>query len=293
MSTEKLLEKVTACVGRMKISDAPSTEIADNLILIHSQETTSLKPDIYSPVLCLILQGRKETRIGNHIIEFGAGESLIVSHTSSVQSRITEASTQKPYLALVLVLDIGLLRSLHSEMVAATSGPVATRALALGRPDDQLNDALFRFVSLVEHPLDYKILAPSVLREIYFILLMAEHGAMLRQLITRDSHAHRIAKAINFIQENFDKSLSVADAAAVAGMSVSSFHEHFRSITMSTPLQYQKDLRLFEAQQRLKFQGQSVSEAAYAVGYESTTQFSREYSRKYGLPPSEDRRSDW
>jgi AraC-like DNA-binding protein len=291
MSIERLVNRVAAYQGKLQKPEAKFTVITDNLLLITSKKPTPLKPDLYTPVLCLILQGRKETRIGKNCIEFGAGESLIVSHTSPVYTRITEASADAPYLALVLTLDIDLLTAVYSKMSRASSKPASSNALSLGEPDELLNDAMYRLLVLVEQPFEHEILAPLVQREIHFRLLMAEHGSMLRQLVTRDSHANRISRAIYFIQENYNKPLPVSIIAEVAGMSVSSFHEHFKSITGSTPLQYQKDLRLLEAQRHLQFQGQSVSETAYSVGYESATQFSREYSRKFGKSPSEDRRS--
>ena len=140
----------------------------------------------------------------------------------------------------------------------------------------------------MDSPLDADILGPSTLREIHYCILRAPMGAMPRNLLVPDSHARRVAKAIQRMSAEFCSPLSAADLAKTAGVSASSFHEHFKSVTGTTPLQYQKDLRLIEARTFLVENSQTVSEAAYAVGYESPTHFSRDYRRKFGLPPSKD-----
>ena len=132
-------------------------------------------------------------------------------------------------------------------------------------------------------------LAPLVLREIHFRLLRAQHGGMLRQLLLHESPASRISKAIALIRSGYKAPIAVADLAAAAGMSQSTFHEHFKSLTSTTPLQYQKELRLLEARRLLMSGGKSVASAAYDVGYESPTQFSREYARKFGIPPRDEK----
>jgi transcriptional regulator GlxA family with amidase domain len=140
----------------------------------------------------------------------------------------------------------------------------------------------------MDNPMDAQVLGPSILREIHYRLLLSPTGGMLRRLLVADSHASRIAKAIHVLRNGFRSQLSVSHLAYQAGMSPSSFHVHFKSVTGTTPLQYQKDLRLIEARASLVERGQSVSEAAYAVGYESPTHFSRDYSKKFGVPPSRD-----
>jgi transcriptional regulator GlxA family with amidase domain len=145
-----------------------------------------------------------------------------------------------------------------------------------------------RYLELSNNPLDAKVLGSSLRMEIHYRLLLSPLGKMLRKLIATDSQASRVAKAIYRVREGFRSPLSVPDLAKTAGMSVSSFHQHFKSVTGTTPLQYQKDLRLIEARALLSDRGQTVSQTAFSVGYERPTHFSRDYSRKFGVPPSRD-----
>jgi AraC-like DNA-binding protein len=255
------------------------------LTLLRSTEPTQLEATLYEPVICLILQGRKETTIGERTLSFGAGESLIVSHDLPVVSQITEASPDKPYLALIFAIDLALLRSLYEQVAEYELESNPVQSLAVHATDKAMIDALERYLDLMGKPLEEKILSPLLFKEIHFRLLIAEHGGMLRQLLWHDSHASRISRAIDFLRKNFLSPLSIPDLARHVGMSASSFYKHFKTITGTTPLQYQKDLRLLEANRRLLQGGNSVSRIAFDVGYESPTQFSREYSRKFGYSP--------
>ena len=149
-------------------------------------------------------------------------------------------------------------------------------------------DAMGRFIDLLDRPLEAKVMQPLILREIHFRLLLDRHGSTLRQLLQRGSHVDRIAQAIARIQEDYTAPIAVAELASIAGLSLSSFHEHFKALTATTPLQYQKDLRLLKARHLLMNGAHSVANAAFEVGYESHTQFSREYSRKFGHSPRTD-----
>lgn len=243
---------------------------------------------VYEPLVCLILQGSKVTSVGDSHAELHPGDALLVSHDLPVVSRITMASKAEPYIALILSLDLGVVRSLADEVSGADVPHVEPRSLSTWRADASWLDPLMRYAQLIDDPLDAKVLGPSILREVYYRLLLSPIGAMLRRLLIADSHANRIAKAIQMLRNNFRSPLSVAVLAECAGMGASSFHQHFRSVTGTTPLQYQKDLRLIEARMLLVDHANSVSEAAYGVGYESPTQFSRDYRKKFGLPPSRD-----
>lgn len=259
------------------------------LTLLRVARTTQLEASVYQPVICLILQGRKETMLGERTLRFGAGESLIVSHELPVLSRIIEADAQLPYLAVVLNIDIGLLRSLYEQVAEHTLPEPQVESMAVHQTEPQLMAALSRYLELIEHPLEAQILAPLLLKEIHFRLLMAAHGGMLRRLLRQESHPSRIARALEHLRQHFASPLSVPELARHVGMSPSSFYQHFKTITGNTPLQYQKDLRLLEAKSRLMTGGQSVSRVALDVGYESPTQFSREYARKFGASPRHDR----
>ena len=241
---------------------------------------------IYEPVVCLILQGSKVTSIGDQFVELKPGDALLVSHDLPVVSRITRASVREPYLAAILALDLGLVRSLYEQVADALPPDAEVRALSAGPADPAWIAPLVRYFELMDDPMDARVLGPSIRREIHYRLLLSPIGTMLRNLLVSDSHASRIARAIVKVRAEFRSTLGIADLARTAGMSASSFHEHFKAVTGTTPLQYQKDLRLIEARALMVNRNRSVSEAAYAVGYESPTHFSRDYSRKFGLPPS-------
>ena len=243
---------------------------------------------MYEPLICLILQGSKTTSIGSQTVELNPGDALLVSHHLPVVSRITRASADEPYLALILSLDLGLVRSLYDQVADAPVEDTPSRSLSSAPADPAWLEPLVRYGELAANPLDAKVLGPSVLREIHYRLLLSPIGGMLRSLLVSDSHASRISRAIVTLRSGFRSDLSVPELARTAGMSVSSFHEHFKAVTGTTPLQYQKDLRLIEARGMLAGRSHGVSEAAYAVGYESPTHFSRDYSRKFGIPPSRD-----
>ena len=291
MLTNDFADRVDHHIGQNTADGVPVLTDLPGLVLLRHRKPTTFECTVYRPIMCLILQGSKETGMGGDVIRFGPGQSLIVSHDLPVVSRVTEASLSKPYLALVFAIDLGIVRSLYDKVGEDDLDDVGAAALNVGDTDDALVEALERYFNLLDHPVEARVLAPLVQQEIHFRLLMAPHGGMLRNLLRRDSHASRIARAIERIRRDYRVSMKTNELANEVGMSVSSFHEHFRAVTATTPLQYQKDLRLMEAR-RLIFEGEhSVSAAAYQVGYESPTQFSREYSRKFGIPPRADRTS--
>ncbi|MCO6407079.1 MULTISPECIES: AraC family transcriptional regulator [Hoeflea] len=258
-------------------------------LFVHRQTRPSpFEATVYNPVICLNLQGCKEVTCGDRTLGFGAGQSLIVSHDVPVMARVTEASAQHPYLAIIVALDIAIIQSLCDEVGETVLDRRQASTLTANATDGRIIEAIARYFALARDPLEAKVMQPLILREIHFRLLTASHGGMLRQLMQRDSHASRISRAIGRIRSGYRAPLAVASLAAEAGMSPSSFHEHFRHVTGTTPLQYQKELRLMEARRLLSMDGLSVSSAAFEVGYESATQFSREYSRKFGAPPRND-----
>ncbi|MEZ4299796.1 MAG: AraC family transcriptional regulator [Polyangiaceae bacterium] len=262
-----------------------------DVLLLHSTEPTPMKAALYDPVVCLILRGSKEVLLGDMDVRPGPGDALVVSHVLPVVSRITCARPDEPYLALILWLDVALLRTLHDEVESTGRRPKgAPESLAVCPADPRLIDAMSRYIALAGDEVEAKVLAHSIRREIHFRLLMAPNGGMLRSLMHHDSHASLIARAIARIRTDFRETIAMPALAKEIGMSLSSLHKHFREITSTTPLQYQKELRLLEARQLLLAGQRSVSDVAYQVGYESPNQFSREYTRKYGASPSVDLR---
>ena len=285
------LSQLISLANRYRIDERRNFRELPNLFIYRRDDVSQIEAMIYEPVMCLILQGSKITSIGDQRVHLRAGDALLVSHDLPVVSRITEASKTEPYIAVILSLDLGLVRSLYEQVADANLPDAEARSLSAWQADPAWLSPLTRYFNLIDSPMDAQVLGPSILREIHYRLLLSPIGQMLRRLLIADSHASRIAKAIHLLRSGFRSPLSVADLANRAGMSPSSFHEHFKLVTGTTPLQYQKDLRLIEAQVSLVEKGQSVSEAAYAVGYESPTHFSRDYSKKFGVPPSRDRNS--
>lgn len=246
-----------------------------HLGVLRQHRPTSLEAAIYDPVLILVLEGRKETVLGGDAYPMGPGDCLLVSHDLPVVARIVKA----PYLAVLFDLDLALLRDLYLELPEAE-----TRALSVQRCEPRIVDALARYLSLADHPRDASVLGPLVARELHYRLATAPFGGMLRSLIRHDSHASAIARAIATLRRDFRAPIEIPALARSVGMSPSSFHKHFKAITAASPLQFQKDLRLLDARRRLRA-GEAVSATAFEVGYESATQFSREYARAFGEPP--------
>ncbi len=268
---------------REKIDVSPRALPA--LHILRKEEVTAFEAVVYNPVVCLILRGRKETRIGAQSVSLGQGDALLVSHDLPVSAKITQASPTEPYLAVILRLDIGLVRDLYQQVGESVSDVAEAKSLSANVADPAWTEPLLRYLKLMDKPLEARVLGPLILKEIHFQLLMSSIGGMLRNLLSVDSHASRIAKAIVQIRARFREPLVVADLAGMAGMSQSSFHEHFKSVTGTTPLQYQKDLRMIEARSLLASGARSVSVAGFEVGYESATHFSRDYTRKFGCSP--------
>lgn len=248
-------------------------------------EVSAFEAVVYNPVICLILQGRKEMNVGNRYVSLAEGDALLVSHDLPVTSKITEASSETPYRALIFSLDLGILRSLYEQVGEAVSDEHSATSLSASTADPAWIAPMVRYLELMDAQLDAQVLGPMILKEIHFRLLLSPIGAMLRKLLSVDSHASRISRSIQHIRTNFRKPLVVAELAQVARMSQSSFHEHFKSVTGTTPLQYQKDLRMIEARALLSRGVPSVSVVGFEVGYESPTHFSRDYSRKFGCSP--------
>ncbi len=263
-------------------------DVLPGLTVLRTEEVSKFDSVVYDPVICLILQGVKETKVGDQMVTLAAGQALLVSHDLPVESRITVASADEPYVALIVSLDIAMVRSLYEQVGGSVQDAPLARSLSARSAEPKLIDALARYLALRDAPLEAQVLGPAILREIHFRLLVSPIGVMLRNLLAIDSHASRVARAIRQIRADFRSPLSVADMARTAGMSPSSFHGHFKGVTGTTPLQYLKDLRMIAARDMLREGRHSVAATSFEVGYESPTHFSRDYQRKFGLPPSKE-----
>ena len=259
------------------------------LALFRATDTVLPSHTLYRPCLCVVAQGAKQVSFGKDVLNYDEQQCLIVSIELPVVGRVTRASTAVPYLAMAVELDVQIMR----EVMAELDNPPRPRAEvtagifveSLAAP---LADCFLRMVRMLETPGATAVLYPALMREICFWLLTGPHGAEVCKLTLPGSHTLRIADAINRLRDNFTRSIRVDELAQAAGMSASSFHQHFKALTSMTPLQYQKQLRLLEARRLMLTDGANVSSAAYQVGYESASQFSREYSRMFGAAPKRD-----
>ena len=257
---------------------------------LHRWETPT-EPTSYmlAPSICMIGQGRKRLFLGEDIYIYDAHRFLITSVDLPVVAQIIEASREKPYLGLTMELDLRMIARLMLDNDMPSSRPTKDRlGIAVSEVSVPLHDAFNRLLDLLEHPEDIPALAPLVQQEIFYRLLMGEQGPRLRQISTIGNHGYQIARAIDWLKENFSKPVKVEDLAGKVGLSVSAFHNHFRSITAMSPLQFQKRMRLNEARRLMLSNQFDAARAAFEVGYESPSQFSREYSRLFGAPPLRD-----
>lgn len=283
MRWDELIDQATALLSA---PDGASFGADLGVHVLRHEAPTQFEATVYHPIVCLILQGAKETTIGERRFDVVAGHCVVVSHDVPVLARIREASPEVPYLALVIELDLAVLRSLHDRVAGAPALSVAPCCMEVAPVDDATRDVIGRYLRLAGDPVAAPVLWPLLQQELHFRLLMSPSGAMLRSLLSDASHASQVALAIQLLRQSFRERLVVAELARRVGMSASAFHKHFKLVTMTTPLQYQKDLRLTEARHLLRAAGRNVSAAAFEVGYESVSQFSREYARKFGRPPS-------
>jgi AraC-like DNA-binding protein len=259
-------------------------------LTLHRWETPTEPTSYMHPSsICLIAQGSKHVMLGEDTYVYDANHFLITSVDLPVVAQIIEASREKPYLGLRLELDQRTVAELMVDSShALPRTPQAGRAMAVSEIPLPLLNAFQRLIDLLDEPEGIPILAPLAQREIFYRLLVGEQGPRLRQIATAGSHSHQIARAIDWLKDNFSQPLRVDDLAAYSGMSTSSFHHHFRSLTAMSPLQFQKRLRLNEARQLMLTKRLDAATASFQVGYESPSQFSREYSRLFGAPPLRD-----
>ncbi|HCG6387207.1 AraC family transcriptional regulator [Vibrio parahaemolyticus] len=287
-ATQKLAKLIDRWTGNANQYDTPISGLR------FSRWTTPTPPTSYThnPSICLIAQGRKRVLLGEESFIYDANHFLISSVDLPIIANIIEASEEQPYLGLIMDLDLTEISQLivDSEL-AFTQSKEAQKGIAVGELSESLLDAFVRLAELLDEGQNIKILAPIIKREIFYRLLMSEQGTRLHQIVTAGSHSHQIAKAIDWLKNNFVKPLSVGDLASYTGMSKSSFYTHFRSMTSMTPLQFQKKLRLSEARRLMLTENLDAMAATFKVGYESPSQFSREYSRLFGAPPSKDIKS--
>jgi AraC-like DNA-binding protein len=250
--------------------------------------TTEPLSQVYEPAFRLIAQGAKSVVLGDKVFDYGTGQYLVVSVDLPITSHMIVASEREPYLSMGLILRPATVAALLLETAASDQSTAVASGMAVSKAPGELLDAVLRLLRLLDHPRDVPVIAPLIEREILWRLLCGEQGAMLWQIGLADSRLSQLSHAIKWIRANYAQILRIEDLAQMAAMSLSSFHRHFRAVTSMSPIQYQKQIRLQEARARLLAQSADVAAVGFAVGYDSPSQFSREYSRVYGAPPGRD-----
>ena len=276
----------------MRNSIEPNTKVTVGkswVLLTKEAKNTSLEFITYEPVICIIIQGEKELTSSEEVICVSVGQTIIITHDIHLQARIKVNETNKPYVAIIIPIDIEKLRKIAVKMSFQVHVEQKLTAINVGNTSHELEEAVLRYLKLLNRPQEVNVLATSILREIYFRVLTSESGTMLREILIEDSHADRIHRAITHIKSNYRSDISIEDLIKLVGMSSSSFHAHFKRITKTTPKKMQRDLRLMEVRDRLRVTRETVSTLAFEVGYNGLAHLSKEYKSKFGKSPLQDR----
>lgn len=241
----------------------------------------------YNPACIFVLQGEKQALFGGSSLSYTKGQYVVSCTDIPVSSKVVKASKNKPFVALILELDSNIISKLLLETRISKNINNNEKCLAIADTDENLLDAFYRLVQLIDKPKD-EILTSMVIKEIYYRLLTGPLGAQLQMINTKGTRSNQIASAILFLKENYSKKLNIEDIAQFVNMAPSSFYRNFRKVTQISPLQYQKQLRLYEARRLMLTKEHNAQSASYLVGYESPAQFSREYKKMFGAPPVKD-----
>jgi AraC-like DNA-binding protein len=286
--SETLAELVTRYTEAQP-GQSPFFTAVGGLTILRSDHQRSANPLVYKPALCITVQGAKSATFGDQRHHYSAGQALFVSVAMPGFGTVTEASPAKPYLGIILELDLAILRAVATELAAP---PSPNDSLGCGvfvtDFDGPLADCTLRIVRLLDTPNAIPVLYPAIMREISYWLLSGPHGSEVARMTLCNNHEHRILQAIHSLRDRFAEPVRIADLASIAQLSPSAFHRQFKAVTSMTPLQYQKQLRLLEARRLMTSDAANVEKAAFRVGYESASQFSREYGRMFGMSPRRD-----
>lgn len=260
--------------------------------LSFTRQTNKIGPShgVYTPSLCIVVQGKKEVLLSQERFVYSPADYLIASVNLPVTAQIIEASPEAPYLAFKLEFTPSQILEVlsNTETTQGDQNKRSDRAMFVSPIDSYMLDAVIRLVRLLDTPKDIPILAPLFTKEILYRVLQGPHGDTLKQMALEGSHTYRIRDVIEHIMHNYDQSFRIEELADLANMSVSSLHRYFKEVTAMSPIQFQKQLRLQEARRILISESTDAADVSFRVGYESPSQFSREYSRMFGLPPKED-----
>jgi AraC-like DNA-binding protein len=282
------LDTLRQLVSRHARNSHGPTAVA-GLTITATDAPTSPRPGIAEPSLGLVIQGGKRTVSGDRVFDYAAGQFLIAQLALPVVGQVTAASAERPFLGIGIRIDPAEIAAMLLE-AAATLGDAPARApgISVASAGPSLLNALSHVAGLLDTPQDIPVLAPLYRREVLWRLLTGPQGAAVRQIGLADGNLAHITRTVQWIRDHHDDTIRIEYLASLAGMSESTFHRHFRAVTRMTPIQYQKAVRLQEARLALVSGGRDVAEVAHAVGYDSASQFSREYRRLFGAPPGRD-----
>ncbi len=282
--------EIASIAERFASGDGEFATAVDNLFVSRRSRPTEPLHTAYRPCFALVLQGAKSLRLGTETLSYGTGDYLLTSLDLPVASRVTEASEQLPHLCLALAIDAEKLSALlrRVEVPRQATDKTGLRGMAVNTAPPELLDAAVRLLRLLDRPDDIAAMAPLIEEEILYRILTGPDGPRLLNIAMAESQGNKIARAVGWLRENFSRPLRIEELAERVNMSVSSFHHHFKSVTAMTPVQYQKQLRLHEARRLMLVERLDVGTAGFRVGYQSPSQFSREYGRLYGLSPLRD-----
>lgn len=281
-------ETLLQIMNRLTVGRSRFETDIDGLTLYRRESTTPPTSNFLDASLCLSAQGEKQVILGKETYFYDEKHFLFTAVDLPVITQITKASIEKPYLGIILRLDPHVIAQLILEAhITFKQNYYGKKGVAVGSINNEIEDAFIRLLKLLEQPQDIPIVAPLIVKEIFYRLLMSPQGERLKTIAAAGTAGHRIIKAIEWLKTNFSKPFTVDELAHMVGMSSSSFYQHFREIALISPLQYQKRIRLNEARRLLLTEGLDISSIGIQVGYESLSQFSREYKRFFGLSPSE------
>ena len=258
----------------------------EGFMISRRHDAKELENCVYKPLVAVVLQGSKRSVIGSEEYRYGENHCLVIGVDLPSANHVLDASPEKPFLAVTLDLDKYLITQLAAEIPPSSRLENGSyKGMAVVEVDPDVLDAFLRLAELLDKPEQIPVLAPMLIREIHYRLLIGPQGERLRMINTLGTQSNQIAKSITWLKENYKEPLQVDELARQVNMATSTFHRHFRQVTTLSPLQYQKRMRLFEAQRRMLVEHEDASIAGLAVGYESATQFNREYKRMFGEPP--------
>ncbi len=282
------LTEIAAIIARHISKDGFQATPIERLTLVRSSTVTMPMPNVYRPQLCFVAQGQKEVTLGERVFLYAPGRYGIVTYDLPATGHVIEATPDKPYLCLYLDFEPVMLGELASRVPPPPDAPSLPIGKTVSDAGADLLDATLRLLRLLDDPAALPVLGPLAEQEILYRLLAGMDGARMRHITSSQGRVAQVGRAIAWIGKNFRERFSIERLAADVGMSPSSLHEHFRAVTAMTPLQFQKQLRLQDARSLMLVQNIDVATAALRVGYESVSQFSREYRRHFGEPPARD-----